>query len=610
MRTMKRKPGFVSCLVAAGVFGAASLQAAPVALQNATASVSSSGTTVGTLIDGNPGTSWQVEATDSAAVFETVSDQGTGGPATLTFTMEHTIGAAAGTGKFRLSVTADDRSTFADGLSNGGDVTADWEELTPLSVTCDIVGTTFTINPDNSVLVGGVNGVDPVYTVVAVATLANITGVRMEVLTDGALPGGGPGRFGNSALVMSEFEVDIIPGTLEPDQVALQRATASVSTENTKIGSLIDDLPATYWIVEDVDSSAVFETMSDISAILFMFTMEHSILGAAVGTGKFRLSVTTDDRSTFADGLSNGGDVTADWLELTPLSVTCDIPGTTFTINPDNSVLVGGVNGTDPVYTVVAISTLADITGVRVEVLTDGSLPGGGPGRFGNSALVFSEFKVDIVPGTLEPNQVALQRPTASVSTENTRVGSLIDGVPATYWIVEDLDSAAVFETVSDVGAATFTFTMEHSILGAAVGTGKFRLSVTTDDRGTFADGLSNGGDVTANWTELTPDSVTCDIVGTTFTINPDNTVLVGGVNGADPIYTVVVASQMSGITGFRLEVLTDPSLPATPGGPGRFGNGSLVMSEFKIIAVPAPVPGTLFLLACGLCAPLLRKRT
>ena len=400
--------------------------------------------------------------------------------------------------------------------------------------------------------------------------------------------------------------------SLQAAQVALQNATASVSSSGTSVGSLIDGLPATYWSVEATDSAAVFETVSDQGAggpATLTFTMEHTI-GVAAGTGKFRLSVTTDDRSTFADGLSNGGDVTADWLELTPLSVTCDIPGTTFTINPDNSVLVGGVNGTDPVYTVVAISTLADITGVRVEVLTDGSLPGGGPGRFGNSALVFSEFKVDIVPGTLEPNQVALQRPTASVSTENTRVGSLIDGVPATYWIVEDLDSAAVFETVSDVGAATFTFTMEHSILGAAVGTGKFRLSVTTDDRGTFADGLSNGGDVTANWTELTPDSVTCDIVGTTFTINPDNTVLVGGVNGADPIYTVVVASQMSGITGFRLEVLTDPSLPATPGGPGRFGNGSLVMSEFKIIAVPAPVPGTLFLLACGLCAPLLRKRT
>ena len=135
-----------------------------------------------------------------------------------------------------------------------------------------------------------------------------------------------------------------------------------------------------------------------------------------------------------------------------------------------------------------------------------------------------------------------------------------------------------------------------------------FRLSVTTDDRSTFADGLSNGGDVTANWTQLTPDSVTCDIPGTTFTINPDNTVLVGGVNGNDPIYTTVVASEISGITGFRLEVLTDPSLPATPGGPGRFGNGSLVMSGFKVIAVPEP--GTLFLLACGLCVPLLWKRS
>ena len=44
----------------------------------------------------------------------------------------------------------------------------------------------------------------------------------------------------------------------------------------------------------------------------------------------------------------------------------------------------------------------------------------------------------------------------------------------------------------------------------------------------------------------------------------------------------------LTGITGFRLEALTDPSLPGK--GPGR-GNGNFVLTEFKVMAAPEKDP-------------------
>ena len=57
----------------------------------------------------------------------------------------------------------------------------------------------------------------------------------------------------------------------------------------------------------------------------------------------------------------------------------------------------------------------------------------------------------------------------------------------------------AVWQTVKDVSAGPLVFTMyfEHNNPGHLLG--RFRFSVTTDDRGTYADGLDTGGNVVAN---------------------------------------------------------------------------------------------------------------
>jgi hypothetical protein len=160
----------------------------------------------------------------------------------------------------------------------------------------------------------------------------------------------------------------------------------------------------------------------------------------------------------------------------------------------------------------------------------------------------------------------------------------------------------AAFETVSDLGLAggsvlTFTLTQTHSNPGHVLG--RFRLSVTTDNRSLFCDGLATGGDVTANWTVLSPGSVSA-LNTSTFSILGDKSILAGGTTPGTDVYTITAQTALTGITGIRLEALEDPSLPFN--GPGRWpGNGNFVLSEFEVGVAPIPEPAAGATTAVGL---------
>jgi PEP-CTERM motif len=159
----------------------------------------------------------------------------------------------------------------------------------------------------------------------------------------------------------------------------------------------------------------------------------------------------------------------------------------------------------------------------------------------------------------------------------------------------------AVFQTVPDLGPSLLKFKMyffdpnPHHLLG------RFRLSVTTDDRSTYADGLPVGGNVTANWRALRDLSVEGP-QEMTFSELADDSVLAGGIVAAQGLYEVSAVTNLSGITGIRLEALTDPSLPHG-GGPGFAANGNFVLSEIQLDAAPVPEPAALLMALIGLAA-------
>ncbi len=73
--------------------------------------------------------------------------------------------------------------------------------------------------------------------------------------------------------------------------------------------------------------------------------------------------------------------------------------------------------------------------------------------------------------------------------------------------------------------------------------------------------------------------------VGTKFAKLRDNSLLATGSSPPISTYSISAKTKLKGITGFRLEALTDPNLPAY--GPGRSDNGNFVLSEFTVEVAP-----------------------
>jgi len=206
---------------------------------------------------------------------------------------------------------------------------------------------------------------------------------------------------------------------------------------------------------------------------------------------------------------------------------------------------------------------------------------------------------------------VGLQQATATFSqtfSGDYSVGRAINGTIADGlgWAIhpqEGLNQTAAFETTADIGFAggsllTFTLNQSHTTPGGHI-LGHFRLSVTTDDRSTFCDGLPTGGDVTANWTVLVPISLSSS-AGETLHVLSDNSILVSGTLPSTDIFTITAPTSLTGITGIRLEALTDPTLPFN--GPGRQpDNGNFVLSEFSVGIDVIPEPSSLALLTSGI---------
>ena len=64
-----------------------------------------------------------------------------------------------------------------------------------------------------------------------------------------------------------------------------------------------------------------------------------------------------------------------------------------------------------------------------------------------------------------------------------------------------------------------------------------------------------------------------------------DLSLLLSGATPNNVSYSVTAQTTLTGITGFRLEALADPSLPAN--GPGRSISGNFVLTYFRVMATP-----------------------
>ncbi|MEO7676093.1 MAG: DUF1549 and DUF1553 domain-containing protein, partial [Verrucomicrobiota bacterium] len=193
-----------------------------------------------------------------------------------------------------------------------------------------------------------------------------------------------------------------------------------------------------------------------------------------------------------------------DWVVLDPEKFYGGV-GTKFNKLKDKSLLATGSSPPVSVYTATFKTPLKNITGFRLEAITDPNLPAYGPGRAANGNFVLTEFTVLASPENdpMKTNRVELQNVTADFSQAGFPVEAAIDhdegkkpekkslkGDKTRGWANDggpgrrNLDRNAVFETKEPFGfegGTILTFTLTQTF-GEQHTIGRYRISATTGE--------------------------------------------------------------------------------------------------------------------------------
>lgn len=177
----------------------------------------------------------------------------------------------------------------------------------------------------------------------------------------------------------------------------------------------------------------------------------------------------------------------ANWPFLEILE-TRSAGGATFIKSNDHSIVVGGTNAPNDVYTIVSRADLKHLTALRLEVMPDASLPKKSLGRHPNGSFVLTSFEVAVAD-----QPVVFAKAEADYSQEKYSVTNLISGIKTNAgWATSSGDEKGRVErvawfTVSNrtelPGDATLTITLRHDSKYPEANLGRFRLSATAIDR-------------------------------------------------------------------------------------------------------------------------------
>ena len=180
-----------------------------------------------------------------------------------------------------------------------------------------------------------------------------------------------------------------------------------------------------------------------------------------------------------------------EWTVVRPLGATSK-GGATLTVLDDQSLLAGGKNPQEDVYEIEARTGLQGITAVRLEALSDPSLPHGGPGRDAEGNFFLSALEVTAAPADRPDaaEKVVFKEAAADESQGGYNVKNLVEKKEGiTGWAIEPaLDLApprrqAVLIPEKPFGFESGTLLnirLKHEMFHSARNLGRFRLSVTS----------------------------------------------------------------------------------------------------------------------------------
>ncbi|WP_435006856.1 PSD1 and planctomycete cytochrome C domain-containing protein [Tundrisphaera lichenicola] len=291
-------------------------------------------------------------------------------------------------------------------------------------------------------------------------------------------------------------------------------------------------------------------------------------------------------------------DPSPSWEILTPRKAT-STAGSSLEIRPDGSIMASGEAPPTDIYEVESEAELGGVTSIRLEALTDSSLPSKGPGRAPNGNFVL----VSLTATGPADQPISLTSASADVSQQGFEVAGAIDRDDATGWAVDagagrlNLDHWATFRVAGGPlppGRSLLKFRLDQNY-GGSHNLGRFRLSVGRDTRTNEGDPEARrrarlearrnqweSGLRLAKWSPVTPSSMK-SAKHATMSVLEDRSVLVTGDKPNNDTYEVSLPVEQAGITALRVEVLPHESLPE--GGPGRaplFSVGNFFLSEVE----------------------------
>jgi mono/diheme cytochrome c family protein len=192
------------------------------------------------------------------------------------------------------------------------------------------------------------------------------------------------------------------------------------------------------------------------------------------------------------------------WTSLRPGHLE-SAGGAELKLLPDGSVLASGKNPQADTYTLSAQTTASKISGLRIEVLNDPSLPNGGPGRDNEGNFFLSAVDVQIAPiNNPERRQPVVWQSAkadesqtgydiANLTKENkehmlrgwaidaSRKDDASEKNVASYKDVRMRQAVLVAqEPFGFPGGTILTITLKHEMKHASRNIGRFRLSVTS----------------------------------------------------------------------------------------------------------------------------------
>ena len=182
------------------------------------------------------------------------------------------------------------------------------------------------------------------------------------------------------------------------------------------------------------------------------------------------------------------------------------LDGATFSKQADGSFLVGGKNPANDRWVLTAELQTMGLNAIRIEALTDKSMPRNGPGRAGNGNFALSDIRVFAANkkgGQRVPVKLVNPKATHQQNTAGLSVASSIDGDKRkSGWAVDfggiGKEQAAVFEFAAPVGfeggtiltvEMDFYVNTRHTI-------GRPRLAVTAAPRPVAIKGDSSAASV------------------------------------------------------------------------------------------------------------------